>query len=362
MRLDDNGLLEALHDGMFQTPLWGDFLERLRTKTGARHTNLSFRPIDEESIVMMQSGQPLPDDLSRSFLENYSSNPSTYRKMREGRVYTLEELLDREDPAQERLYVELMAPNGLTAMRSVRVTEASGIDLWLGVAGGKSIGAGTSALLSALVPHLRIALRSYIALEREKFRSNVSAQTFDRLDAGWMTLDARGRIVDMTRHVEQLLQRTNVLRRGRYDRLTPASPAIDRELTSLIKQYSKDGEGPPKAINLSRDPWMDMLVSPLPRKGLASGATPVAIVYVSGDRRSSADRREQLVELFGLLPSEARLAWVLAQGVSIADAAEAVGISVETARNYSKKIYAKTGARGHPELVRIILTSVLTIT
>jgi len=63
-----------------------------------------------------------------------------------------------------------------------------------------------------------------------------------------------------------------------------------------------------------------------------------------------------------LLPSEARLAWVLAQGVSISDAAEAVGISVETARNYSKKIYAKTGARGHPELVRIILTSVLTIT
>lgn len=282
--------------------------------------------------------------------------------MREGRVYTLEELLDRNDPAQARLYEELMAPKGLTAMRSVRVTEPSGVDLWLGVAGGKPIGAGTSALLSALVPHLRIALRAFIALEREKFRSNVSSETFDRLDAGWMTLDARGRIVDMTRHVEQLLQRTNVLKRGRYDRLTPESPTIDRELTALIKQYAQKGEGPPKAINLSRDPWMDMLVAPLPRQGVASGATPVAIVYVSGDRRSRADRCDQLVDLFGLLPSEARLAWVLAQGVSIAEAAEAVGISVETARNYSKKIYAKTGARGHPELVRIILTSVLTIT
>ncbi|PHX98275.1 MAG: chemotaxis protein CheY, partial [Rhodospirillaceae bacterium] len=37
------------------------------------------------------------------------------------------------------------------------------------------------------------------------------------------------------------------------------------------------------------------------------------------------------------------------------------GLTVETARNYSKKIYAKTGARGHAELVRIILTSVLAI-
>ena len=63
------------------------------------------------------------------------------------------------------------------------------------------------------------------------------------------------------------------------------------------------------------------------------------------------------MNLFGLLPSEARLAWQLAQGTSIADAAAMVGITKETARFYSKKIYAKTG--GQPELVRIILTSVL---
>ncbi len=68
-----------------------------------------------------------------------------------------------------------------------------------------------------------------------------------------------------------------------------------------------------------------------------------------------------MVDLFGLLPSEARLAWLLAQATSIADAADALGITVETARNYSKKIYAKTGAKGHPDLVRIVLTSVLAI-
>jgi DNA-binding CsgD family transcriptional regulator len=68
-----------------------------------------------------------------------------------------------------------------------------------------------------------------------------------------------------------------------------------------------------------------------------------------------------LVDLFGLLPSEARLAWMLGQATSIADAADALGLTIETARNYSKKIYAKTGARGQAELVRIILTSVLAV-
>ena len=70
---------------------------------------------------------------------------------------------------------------------------------------------------------------------------------------------------------------------------------------------------------------------------------------------------EQLVDMFGLLPSEARLAWLLAQATSIRDAAAALGLSEETARNYSKKIYAKTGASGHAELVRVIMTSVLAL-
>jgi len=38
-----------------------------------------------------------------------------------------------------------------------------------------------------------------------------------------------------------------------------------------------------------------------------------------------------------------------------------MNISIETARTYSKKIFAKTGARNQAGLVRIILTSVLAI-
>ena len=63
----------------------------------------------------------------------------------------------------------------------------------------------------------------------------------------------------------------------------------------------------------------------------------------------------------GLTPAEARLAWSLAQGLSIAEAADAHGLTTETARYYSKRIYAKTGARGQVDLVRNILTGVLAL-
>lgn len=352
MRLDDGGLLAALHEGMFEQPLWHGFLEKLRARTGALHVTLIMRYVDEDALIELFAGNGPPARFRDLFVEKYG---------REGRVYALEELVDPRDPAQRALQEEVLAPRGLTSLRSVRVTEPSGVDAWLACAGGREIGSATGALLTALVPHLRIALRSYVAFEREKFRSSVTSEAFGRLNFGWLTLDARCRIIDMTAHVEQLFQRTTVLRRGRYDRLMPASPAVDRQLTALVKRYAEDGESRPQAINLSRDPWMDMLVAPIRSQSVSASSKAVAVAYLSGDRWSQADRCDQLADLFGLLPSEARLAWAIAGGLSIQEAAQELGITLETARNYSKKVYAKTGARGQAELVRNILTSVLAI-
>lgn len=361
MRVADDGLLQSLHEGMFEAPLWHDFLDRLLARTGARFTTMVFRPLDEDAVVQLHAGERHSDDMLNLFGDGALRDPLTYTSMRPGRAYALEELIDPADPEQKAFYMQLLLPQGMTSLRSIRVTEPGGIDLWLSCWGGNAIGSATGALLTALAPHLRIALRSYTALERERFRSAVTGQAFDRLKMGWLSLDGGGRIIDATENVEQLFRLGTLLRRGRYDRLVPASPAIDRELTQLIKAFAGNSHARPQAFTLSKDPWVEILVTPVQGTAFSGSKTPVAIIYVSGDRRSQADRCEQLVDLFGLLPSEARLAWMLAQATSIAEAADALGLSIETARNYSKKIYAKTGARGHAELVRIILTSVLAL-
>lgn len=361
MRVADDGLLQALYEGMFETPLWGDFLDRLRTRTQARFASLVFRPVDEDAAVELHAGDRIPDDIRALFVAGGSRDTLPYRSMREGRAYALDELIALAEPPQRALHDRVLLPQGLSSLRSIRVKEPGGIDLWLGCLGDKAIGPATGALLTALAPHLRIALRSYATLERERFARAVTGQAFDRLKMGWLSLDARGTIIDATDNVEQLFRWGTVLRRGRYDRLVPASPAIDRALTGVLKDFAGQVHIRPRVFNLSKDPWVEMLVTPAQGLAFSGSKTPVAIVYVSGDRRSQADRCEQLVDLFGLLPSEARLAWMLAQAAPMAEAAQALGLTIETARNYSKKIYAKTGARGQAELVRIVLTSVLAI-
>ncbi len=328
--LGETELLVPLHSGMFEQPMWQSFLRLLRGALGARSAALRLGPRSEGEDVLLGDGAPIEWPAAA---------------MRETRVYSGEEL----------------GLEPTAALRAMRVVATGGLEATLLVAGSAVPGAETASLLSALAPHLRVALEVLASLERERSRASVSAEAFRRMNFGWIALDERCRIVDLDPQAERFLERAGALRRGPYDRLVPSSPGVDRQLTALVRAMAGDRRHRPQALNLSKDPWIDILVAPMRIEALSSESKAVAAVYLRGDRTSSADRHEQLVDLFDLTPAEARLAWSLAQGLSIVEAAAAHGLTVETARYYSKKIYAKTGARGQVDLVRNILTGVLAL-
>lgn len=357
----EGDLIAALHEGVFEQPLWHSFLELLRIHAKASCSCLIFRPSERDAMVLLFAGTEPPEHFQRIFRERYEAAPLPHQTMREGRIYDLDQLIDPGDPFRQSFYADMLAPGGGRYLRTVRITEQSGVDAWLSIVSDNDFGAVDSSLLSRIVPHFRMALRNFVALERERFRSSISSEAFGRLNFGWITLDAKCRILDTTPNVEQIFKRTSLLRRGRYNRLTFASASLDRQVTALVGRFAFHGESQSQAINLNQDPWMDMLITPVQPHLVSPGSSSVAIIYLNGDQWSRSDRCEQLVDLFGLLPSEARLAWAIAQGLSIAKAAETLGLTLETARNYSKKIYAKTGASGQADLVRIIFTSVLAI-
>jgi len=358
-------LLAALYDGPFEQPLWSTFLDLLRARFRANYAGLIFRPPDHPANMMIElfSGERARPELHQLYeAEMYKQDPVPYFHLREGRVYALSELFDLDNPSHSAFYHGLLVPSGMTWARTVRITEATGVSAWLSVGREKpDFTASDGAFLSALAPHVRRALRSYVAIEREKFRANVTGDAIQRLNFGWISLDGAGRIVEASPPADRLLQHGTAIRRGRYGRLVAVSPTSDRELSAAIKACASNPAGRPRALHLSRDPWIDILLVPVQNRSASAAPTPVAIAYIQGDNRSAADRHEQIAELFGLLPSEARLALALSRGLSITEAAADLGLTAETARNYSKKIYAKTGARGQADLIRFILASVLAL-
>jgi pimeloyl-ACP methyl ester carboxylesterase/DNA-binding CsgD family transcriptional regulator len=69
----------------------------------------------------------------------------------------------------------------------------------------------------------------------------------------------------------------------------------------------------------------------------------------------STDNGEILRTELGLTHSEARLALHLGTGATVAEAAEELNISIHTARNQLKAIYAKTGLKRQSELIKLLI-------
>ncbi|MDD3800410.1 MAG: helix-turn-helix transcriptional regulator [Novosphingobium sp.] len=362
---DEDDLLSALYQGPFEQPLWNTFLERLRARTGARYAGIIFRPPDRpaNSPIELFSGERAPAHLNRLYEEElYKTDPFLAFDLREGRVYSLSELLLDSNPEHVRFRREVLEPSGIRHMRIVRVSEPGGVSAWLSISRDRpDFTAADAAMLSRLAIHFRTCLRSHIALEREKLRASIADDVMSRLSFGWISLDVNGCVVERTPEATRILQYEQGLRISRSGRLVATDPATERKLSAAIKAFAASPGERPRAFNIGTDPWVEMLLAPLSGSNEGTAGTPAMIAYLQGDTRSASDRNEQIAELFGLLPSEARLALALSRGMTIAEAAESLGITVETARNYSKKIYAKMGARGQNDLIRYILTSVLAL-
>jgi DNA-binding CsgD family transcriptional regulator len=358
-------LLGPLIDGGFEDPPWATFLERLRLSLGADYASLFFRRPGKPLNAMqhLYAGEAAPQPLSQLYDEQlYETDPLPYDELKEGRPYALEEMLRPGDPVHDAYYRDFLAPAGLTAGGIMRVREPSGVNVWLAISrrtGG--LPASDAELMRALAPYLRSVLRSFVALERERYAASLADEAIRRLDFGWLALDASARVLDADAQGLRLLEESAVLGRRADGRLAARPRALQQEILQAVAALAADPRTRPRAIILSRDPWLDMLLVSARNPSISAKPDPAVVAYVHGDSWSSADRCDQLADLFGLTASEARLALALSRGLGIGQAAGELGLTVETARNYSKKIYAKLGARGQADVVRHILRSVLAI-
>ncbi|VWX53137.1 helix-turn-helix transcriptional regulator [Novosphingobium sp. 9U] len=364
---DAAALVEPLIAGVVERPPWTVFLQQLKARTAADYASLVFRPLPfgtpEARVIHLYAGEPSPPPVSRRYREElYRRDPMPYHDMVEGRSYPLPELLQFDDPAHRDYLDQLLEPSGMNHMRMIRVAEPGGVSGWITISRHTGdFPPEVDGLLQDLAPFLRAAMRAHVALERERMVAAVATEAIRRMNFGWVTLDAEGRILDADYSAAELLAASATLARGKDGRLTAKGAELRKEIVAAVADLLGNPQARPRAIVLSREPWLDLLLVASAQRMGTMQAAPAIVAYVHADNWSSADRCDQLGQLFDLAPSEARLALALSRGMSITEAAGELGLTVESARTYSKRIYAKTGARGQADLVRFIHRSVLAI-
>lgn len=352
---DHRELLLPIIEGIHADPPFGIFLRNLVARTSARRGLLAIRlahaaPSQQPIVVRVAAagatGEP-PIDYER--MAQIGLRPDS--SLRAERVYALDEMLDwgtaEAVARQQAALLELRMPFG----RCVRVVAGGVAEAWiLLVREFEDFPASASATLTMVAPHLTAGLRSLVRLGETRARAALAETSLARLGLGQLAFDATGRVIAIDSLAETLVALAAT------DRRLLLPPDAARQFDQACQDL---GAGLVDEALVEIDPATRRYL--LLRRATFNLAEPVAWPAVVGTIR--IDRREDpraaariLAAGLGLSLREAALAHALSLGMSIVEAGRQLRLTPETARNYSKRVYAKTGARGQADLVRIILT------
>jgi DNA-binding CsgD family transcriptional regulator len=214
--------------------------------------------------------------------------------------------------------------------------------------------------LQMLTPHLR---RSIFMARR--LGERLTKQAFDALPFGVVLLDEEGRVVVANSAISSMVAKGDGLALSSAG-LSLAGAGENDSLHRLIHLHQTRSH-----LQLSREPAgllvprpsgakpYTILVHPLRRTSFAMPALNNAVMICVSDPDQTSFRSTALLEeLFDLTPAESALCAALVQTGTLADAADKCGLTSGSARQYMKRIFAKTQTRGQVELVALIMGSV----
>lgn len=187
--------------------------------------------------------------------------------------------------------------------------------------------------------------------------SQAATAALDRLHLGVVLVDAEGRVVARNRSAGEILEeRDGIELRGAV--LQVADASASRRLRALLANADS---GPLRGGALAvprkapRLP-LTLLVAPLGGRDGRGDRPPVKAVFISSRDRGQETGEEHLRRLYDLTPSEAAMASLLVQGLSLKEAAAELNVTENTARTHLKRIFDKTDTHRQGELVGLLLS------
>ena len=262
-----------------------------------------------------------------------------------------------ESMSRDPYFQEFLRPVGLQYFGGVKI--AAGDDLWIvSIQRSPQQGAFSPEQKSGLA-WLSSRLAAAVAVARALgfAAASAAAEAFEFSGAAVALLNRRGEVTQMNRAAESLLGSEIYIHGKRlisWNR--QASLKLEGAIHALFWAQGSSALAPP--VVLPRRERRPILAYPLKMSAFAANAfsdCQAMLVFVDLERRVRPPL-DDLRSSFGLTAAEARLAADMAGGTLLEVAADALGISKETARNELKSVFQKTGVHRQSELVSLLAT------
>ena len=196
-------------------------------------------------------------------------------------------------------------------------------------------------------------ITAHTRLVSDNVQQATLSEALDHLATGVIFVNENLKIFHSNRAAEQILARgTDLLIR---DGLLSCRTA---ERTAQLQRLVLQESGCTFTMERGNDlPPLHLLVSPLNSHGENYGRNlPISLVYIFETVRNSQRIEDVIRTLYNLSPKEAQIAAKLVLNPELKDAAQAMGITYNTARTHLKRIYAKTNVNRLSALVHMIVT------
>jgi DNA-binding response OmpR family regulator/DNA-binding CsgD family transcriptional regulator len=201
-------------------------------------------------------------------------------------------------------------------------------------------------------------------------------QALDLITLGIVLLDEQGRLVHANRAAQEMIADGDFIHASTNGGVRSLEPLSDRALQDAIGETleaARAGEEKVVGVMLQRAEdacSVSALIcvlakSEMPSSGHpfgrhASGHPGVALFLSASGRRRRVPET-LLMKLFGLTPTEARVAGALANSARATDVAEELGVSQTTIAFHMRNLFQKTGTNRQADLIALILAGPMMI-
>jgi DNA-binding CsgD family transcriptional regulator/PAS domain-containing protein len=362
-------VVDRLYDAVADLDKWPVFLESAASLFGARgaqvghfdlvNSRLSFSIVHgyDWSAAHMQRYESLMSEDPR--LPYFNANPFKP-------VHCRMSLTDEQLHAS-RVYKEVLSVGGVEYSLGVNLVEDNRSLTYFLVLRDRTqppFGDEDCDLMGELIPHLNRALKLQRDLGLIEFGRSAAFDTLDSMALGIVIIDADARVKFCNEAAREITDANDGLRIVGQRLVVDGAEedGVRARAQRLIRSALSGTPQPGDTFQVKRPSGGEaysVLVSTLWGNQLRFGWSvlnePLAIVYARDPERPEETRAEALQRLYGLTPSQARLAEFLATGSALADAAARMNITLASAREYLKLIFQKTGTTRQAQLVRKIM-------
>ena len=363
-----DSLIKSCYRGPLEKNLWETFLQELKHALKARYVTLLLRPPREGDRGVVLNAFVSSDNAFNEYNEHYFAH-DLFVNLPLGRAVTIDEVLDMQALKETEYYSNYLKPVDVEYILGVDFVDDNGYSARLRVSRGANatnFGAEEKQLLERVVVHLQQATTLHCRIVHAEARAQGYQDAFNQMEMGCIILDRNLDVLSKNRAADDLIREHGCLQ-VKDRQLVVGNREENRRFRQMVEGMlalqAKGGRPDVSALRIETSNSMTgvgLLCRAIP-PAATPDAGPSVVLFFSDPEKPRLSKVTILEQLFGLTLSEAKLALLLANGLSLDEAAEELGITRNTAKSHLSSTFAKTGVARQPSLVQLILRSVASI-